>query len=157
MAITMKIARYLTPCKKCKNLKYLIVSLLKYLIIIEYEYESGAFSETDFPVVFFFLPPTDDRIKKINLYFDSVRLNPTDIEISKFGEKFGPSKLDYNNSDKENTRQSVLRVLKKVADMSSQKLRRNADGYLTRVPHNNDPFLRPGGKPTHGDRFCLSY
>ena len=96
-------------------------------------------------------------LKKINLYFDSVRLNPTDIEISKFGEKFSPYKLDYNNSDKENTRQSVLRVLKKVADMSSQKLRRNADGYLARVPRNNDPFLRPGGKPTHGDRFYLSY
>ena len=124
------------------------------------QYESGAFSETDFSGVFFFLPPTVDRFKKINLYFDCVSLNLIDIEISEFRQKFDPSKFDYNkdkDKDKENTRQSVLRVLKKVADMGSQNLRRNADGYLASVPHNNDSLLWPGGKRTHDDRFCLSY
>ena len=86
----------------------------------------------------------------------SANLNPIDIEISEFAEKLDPSKLDYNSPDKENTRKSVLKVLKKVADLSSQNLKRNADGYLASVPRNNDSLLWPGGKCT-SDRFSLSY
>ena len=81
------------------------------------------------------------RIEEINRYLGSVNLNPIDIKISEFGEKFDPSKLDYNSSDKENTRKSVLKALKKVADLSSQNLKRNADGYLASVLHNNDSLL----------------
>ena len=86
----------------------------------------------------------------------SVNLNPIDIKISEFGEKFDPSKLDYNSSDKENTRKSVLKVFKEVADLSSQNFKRNADGYLASVLHNNHSLLWPGGKRT-SDRFSLSY
>ena len=38
-------------------------------------------------------------------------------------------KLDYANPEKEETRKSVLRVLKKVADLSNQNLQRNTDGF----------------------------
>ena len=86
----------------------------------------------------------------------SVNLNSIDIEISEFGEKFHPSKLNYNSSDKENTRKSVWKILKKVSDLSSQNLKRNADGYLGSVPSNNDSLFWPGGKRT-SDRFSFSY
>ena len=59
------------------------------------QYKSGAFSETDFSNVFFFLPSTTDRIEEINRYVKSVNLSPTDIDASDFGPNFDPSKLDY--------------------------------------------------------------
>ena len=69
-----------------------------------------------------------DRIEEINHYLVSVNLNPIDIEIDEFCEKFDPSKLDYNSSEKEKIRKSVLQVMKKVVDLSSQNPKRNADG-----------------------------
>ena len=86
------------------------------------QYESGAFSETDFSV-FIFLPSTTDRVQEINKYIGSVNLSPINIEISEFGDIFDPSKLDYANPGKESTRESVLKVLKKVVDLSNQSLR----------------------------------
>ena len=85
------------------------------------QYESGAFSETDFSV-FIFLPSTTDRVQEINKYIGSVNLSPINIEISEFGDIFDPSKLDYANPGKESTRESVLKVLKKVVDLSNQSL-----------------------------------
>lgn len=69
-----------------------------------------------------------------------------DINISDFGQGFNPSKLDYNNSERENIRRSVLNV---------QNIRRNADGYLATVPHDNDSLLWLGGKRIQNDRFAL--
>ena len=63
------------------------------------------------------LPATGNRIEDINRYLNSVNLSPVDIELSDFGENFDPSKLDYASPDKERTRESVLRVLKKVVDL----------------------------------------
>ena len=54
-------------------------------------------------------------------------------------------------------RKSVLNVLTKVADHSSQILKRNAGGYSASVPHNNDTLLWPGGKRTQSHKFVLSY
>ena len=78
------------------------------------QYESGAFVETDSSNIFFFLPSTVDWIEEINRYLGSVNLNAVDIDISKFGEKFDSSMLDYDSSEKENIRRSVLKVLRKV-------------------------------------------
>ena len=44
-------------------------------------------------------------------------MSSIDIELSDFGENFDPSKLDYASQDKERTRDSVLRVPKKVVDL----------------------------------------
>ena len=112
------------------------------------QYESGAFVETEFSNIFFFLPSTVDRIEDINKYLGSVNLNAVDVDISEFGQNFDPSKLDFNNLERENIRKSVLKVIQKVPDLSSQNLKRNADGYLATVPHNNDSLLWPGGKRT---------
>lgn len=54
-------------------------------------------------------------------------------------------------------RESVLNVLKKIADLSSQNLKRNADAFLSTKSHNNDTLLWPGGKRTQSDKFALTY
>ena len=85
------------------------------------QYESGAFGETDISNIFFFLPSIVDRIEEIiNKYLGSVNLNAIDINIDKFGQNFDPSKLDVETTESENVRKSVLRVLKKIAEHSSQ-------------------------------------
>ena len=121
------------------------------------QYEFGVFAETDCSNLFFFLPSTVDRIEDIKKYLGSINLNPIDIDVSEFGEKFDPPKLDFNSPEREDIRKSVTKVLRKVADLSSQNLKRNADGYLATVSHNNDSLLWPGGKRTQDDRFSLSY
>ena len=68
------------------------------------QFEAAALSETEFSNVFFFLPSTTDRIEKISRYMNSVSLVPIDIEVSEFGEKFDPSKLDYANPEREKGR-----------------------------------------------------
>ena len=105
------------------------------------QYESGAFVETESSNIFFFLPSTVDRIEDINKYLRSVNLNAIDIDISEFGEKFDPSKLYFNSSEREDIRKSVLKVLRKVADLSSQNLKRNADGDLAKARYDNDSLL----------------
>lgn len=120
------------------------------------QYEAGALSETDFSRLFFFLPSTTDRIENINGYMDSVNLMPIDMDQSEFGENFDPSTLDYENKDKEKNRESVLKVLKKIVDLSNSNLRKNADGLLAKRSHNKD-ILWVGGSRIPVDQFALSY
>ena len=105
----------------------------------------------------FFLPSTTDRIEGSNRYLGSVNLNPVDIELSEFGSNFDPSRLYYAGPHKENTRKSVLKVLKKVVDLSNQNFKRNAHGLLAKQVHNNDSLLWPGGKSVPNNKFSLSY
>ena len=63
------------------------------------QYDFGAYSETDFSEVFFFLPCTVDRVEEINQYLGSVNLSAIDIDISDFCKNFNPSKLDYANPE----------------------------------------------------------
>ena len=55
---------------------------------------------------------------------DSVDLLPIDIEFSNFGEDFNPSKLDFENADRERNRKSVLKVLKKMVYFSNDNLQK---------------------------------
>ena len=50
---------------------------------------------------------------------------PVDIKLSGFGENFDPSKLDFENEDREKTRESVLKVLRELAVLSNQNLTKN--------------------------------
>ena len=86
------------------------------------QYESGAFDGTDSSNIFFFLPSTIDRIDKINKYLGSVNLNANDINIDEFGQNFDPSKLDVKTTEKKGVRKSILKILKKIAEHSSQKI-----------------------------------
>ena len=75
-------------------------------------YESGELSK-DLSRLYYFLPATTDRIKKINQHMSLVFLKPIDVEEHKFGEGFNPSVLDGAHPDKEKAREVVLEILKK--------------------------------------------
>lgn len=97
-------------------------------------YEAGFLSGSKSSNMFFFLPSTMDRIKPNNRYnnYMAVRLWPVDIEPSNFGENFDPSKLDFENEDREKTRESLLRVLREVAVLSTQNLIKNPKCTLSK-------------------------
>ena len=113
------------------------------------QYEGGAFSDKDFSQIFFYLPSTIDRGEKINKYPTSVHLKPFHVDISSLGKNFNPA-LNFDRS-------AVVSYMKKVAEQSSQNLKRNADAFLSSVNHNNEKLLWPGGKRTKSDKFSLTY
>ena len=90
---------------------------------------------------FFFLSCAVDRVEEINQYLGSVNLSAIDIAISDFGKNFNPSKLDFANPEREELRKSVLNILRKVADLSNQNIRRIADGFLATQPHDNQSVM----------------
>ena len=113
------------------------------------QYEDGAFSEENFSQIFFYLPSTVDRSEKINKYLTSVHLKPFHVDISSLGENFNPA-LNFDRS-------AVVSYMKKVAEQSSQNLKRNADAFLSSVNHDNEKLLWTGGKRTKSDKFSLTY
>ena len=113
------------------------------------QYEGAAFSEENFSQIFFYLPSTVDRSEKINKYLTSVHLKPFHVDISSLGENFNPA-LNFDRS-------AVVSYMKKVAEQSSQNLKRNADAFLSSVNHDNEKLLWPGGKRTKSDKFSLTY
>ena len=81
--------------------------------------------DTYSPKIFFFLPSTTDTIEDTNNNMNSINLIPIDIKPSKFGADFGPSSLDFANADREKYRESMLKVLKKIVDLSHSNLQKN--------------------------------
>ena len=58
---------------------------------------------------------------------DIIDFLPIDIEFSDFGEDFDPSKLDFENVNKERNRKSVLKVLKKMVYLCNYNLQKKID------------------------------
>ena len=112
-----------------------------------------------FSNICFLLPSTTDRIEDITRYMNSVNLIPIDIDPSELVKNFGPSKLDFENKDRQRTRESVLRVLRKVVDLSDSNLQKNADELFATKPHKNEDILWIGesGKRVPENLFALSY
>ena len=54
-------------------------------------------------------------------------------------------------------RESVLKVLKKIVDLSNSNSQKNAYGLLTTRSHRNQDILWIGGKRVPEDQFDLSY
>ena len=77
---------------------------------------------------------------------NSVNLMPIDIEPSKFGENFDLSTLDLENSDKKKNRESLLKVLRKIVDLSNSNFQKNEDGLLASKPSRNEDILWVAGK-----------
>ena len=115
------------------------------------QYAGGAFDEQKFSKLFFYLPATVDRNEKINKYLTSVYFKPFHVDFAAvFGEKFNPADPDFD-------RAAVVSYMNKVAQRSSQNLKRNPDAFLSSVPHDNEKLLWPGGKRTLNDKFSLTY
>ena len=51
----------------------------------------------------------------------------------------------------------MLKVLKKVVDLSNFNLQKNADGLLPTRSHRNQDILWVGGKRVPEDQFARSY
>ena len=113
------------------------------------QYEGGAFSEESFYKIFFYLPSTVDRSEKIKEYLTSVHLKPYHVNPSDLGENFNPA-IEFD-------RAAVVRYMKKVAEQSSQNLKRNADAFLSSINHDNEKLLWPSGKRTKAGKFALTY
>ena len=114
------------------------------------QYEGGAFDEQKFSKLFFYLPATVDRNEKTNKYLTSVHLKPFHVDPAVFGEKFNPGDPNFD-------RAVVVSCMRKVAQQSSQNLKRNVDAFLSSINHDNEKLLWPGGKRTLSDKFALSY
>ena len=99
------------------------------------QYKSGALN-TGFSKIYLFLPSTNDLIEDVNRHKGSVNLSSIDITENNFevegGIHFESSKLNYENPGKEKMRQAVLKVLKKVVDLSNANIIKNADGLLSK-------------------------
>ena len=83
-------------------------------------------------------------------HLSSVYLKPFNVNHESIGENFDPSSNDFD-------RQSVISFMKKVAQQSSQNLKRNADAFLSTFKHNNDKLIWPGGMRTKSKIFALTY
>ena len=89
-------------------------------------------------------------------------LSSIDITEDKFeveGEiPFNPSKLNYENPDNEKMRQPVLKVLKKVVDLSNANIIKNADRLLSKRSVENDiEWMEEISKRVPENRYKLSY
>ena len=113
------------------------------------QYESGVFLEQDFSKIFFYLPSTVDRCEEINKYLTSVYLKPYHVDISDLGESFNLA-ISFD-------RAIVVECMKKIAEQSSQNLKRNADAFLSGNEHDKNSLIWPVGKRTVSNKFCLTY
>ena len=101
----------------------------------EIRYKSGAL-KTKFSKIFYFLLSITDRAEEINRHMGSVNLLPIDIPeetLEVDGVAFDTSKRDYENLDKEKMAQAVVKMLKKVVDLSNANLIENASGLLAKI------------------------
>ena len=114
------------------------------------QYEDGAFTEQESSQTFVHLPSAVDKSENINKYMTSVYLKPFHVMGSSLGENFNPADSNFN-------RAAVVSYMKKVAEHSSQNLKRNADAFLSSVNYDNEKLLWPGGRRTKSDKFALTY
>lgn len=68
---------------------------------------------TDFSRVYYYIPPTTDRIEPINQHMGNVHLKLIDVGEGEFGEGFNPLVLDTDSPERKRARESVIKVLKK--------------------------------------------
>ena len=82
------------------------------------------------------MPSTTDRSEEINRYLCSINFSPIDIPETAFETKenvsFDPSKLNFSCQEKEIMTAAVVKMLKKISDMSNVNLIKNADGLLSK-------------------------
>lgn len=84
---------------------------------------------------------TTDRSKKINSHLGFVNVSPTDILEKRFETEnnisFDPLKLDVNCPQKEIMSKAVIKILKKISDLSNTNLIKNADVLLSKKKINS--------------------
>ena len=104
--------------------------------IYKIKYEVGAFSDELSSRIFFYLPSNVDMNEKIMKHLTLVYLKPFNVNHESIGENFDPASNDFD-------RASVISYMRKVAEQSSQNLKRNADAFLSTFKHDNEKLLLP--------------
>ena len=118
------------------------------------QHESGALSDTDFSQIYFFLPATTDVNQNLHL----LSLNPIDIDLAEFCKGFNSACLDFNDTNREKkNRESVLKVLKKMVEISKSNIKRNADGLHSRKRHSYNSVEWISGRRMLKGHFALTY
>ena len=125
------------------------------------QYKSGALN-TKFSGLHLFFPSITDRVEDINWHRRSVNLLPVDISKETFevegGVQFDPSKLDYDNPDREEMREAVLKMLKKVIELSNANLVKNADRLLAKKSiEQNVEWVGADQKRLPDNRYKMFY
>ena len=113
------------------------------------QYDGGVSLEQELSKIFFYLLSTIDRCEEINKYLTSVYLKPYHVDISDLGMDINPA-ISFH-------REPVVKCVKKIAEQSSQNLKRNADAFLAGIEHDNDTLIWSGGKRTVSNKFSLTY
>ena len=105
------------------------------------QFESGGL-QTPYSNVYYFLPLTTDRSEETNSYLGSVNLSPMNIPENKFETEndvsFDPSKLDVHCQKKEIMSRAVVKMLKKISDLSNATLIKNANGLFFKKMNNSE-------------------
>ena len=105
------------------------------------QYESGAL-QTTYSNVYYFLPSTTDRVDETNIHMGFINLLPIDIPEKTFeaedNVQSDPSKLDYECPEKEKITRAVVKMLKKIIDISNANLVKYADGLLSKLNVNEE-------------------
>ena len=100
-------------------------------------------------------------MEEINRHMGSVNLLPIDIPEETFevdGIPFDPSKLDYDNPDKEKMTQAVVKMLKKVVDLSNANIVKNVDGLLAKKTVEQEvEWIGKDKKRLPDNRYNMSY
>ena len=99
------------------------------------QYESWVFPGLSFSNIYYFLPSTTDRVEEINRHMSSINLTPIEVPENTFevegNVRFDPSELDYECKENEKITKAVVKMLKKIIDISNSNLIKNADGLVS--------------------------
>ena len=99
-------------------------------------FETGSL-QTAFSNIFYFFLSARDKNEEINRYLGSVNLSPIDVPVSSLETKenvvFDLSKLDFVTQEKEIMTGAVVKMLKKIADMSNAKIQVDYYQNLTQM------------------------
>ena len=92
----------------------------------------------------------------------SINLLPIDIQEKRFEVEdnvhFDPSKLDYECPEKKKITQAVVKMLKKIIDISNANLVKNVDGLLSKRNINEEfEWVGMDKKRLPDGRYKMSY
>ena len=117
--------------------------------------------KTDFSNTYFFLSSVTDRSESINQHMGSVNLTPIDLVETLFeaenGIAFNLAKLDITCDEKKVMTNAMVKMLKRIADISNSSIVKNADGLLSKKPANMNVEWVGKTKRLPSDKYKVSY
>lgn len=111
--------------------------------------------QKDFSRIYYYIPPTTDRIEAVNKLKGSVYLKTIDMEEAEFGECFDLSVLDQKDC-RSKARELVVKVLQQMLHLGNSYLKQNADLSLSRNHDHDQNVLWPRKRTPEG-KFALTY